>query len=191
MDSTTVKPPRTPRRWGTAVLLALPVLLATAACGFAELGLAGDEATPVREVHVTYSWTGWGSRGYVLNVVCADDACRATSTCKAGDPAVTVTNEPTTVPLPRVQALGVVLQGLTPVDEPTEVIEHTDDYPVFDIRLVTEDGESIEVGSTSNTQKNMPWNVRRDGQWFVNEGEQFPDAYAALLRDIGPTSCWG
>jgi hypothetical protein len=172
------------------LLLMLPVLALAAGCGWGGVG-SPAESVEIQEAHVNYSWSGWDARGYTLNVMCQDDSCRATSTCSVGQPHITVTNEPAMVDADKVAALGVITSGLRPVDGPQEVIEHADDYPDFDIRLVTADREVIEVTSTSNTQKNLPWNVRRDDQWFVNEGEQFPDAYADLLKDISPTGCWG
>jgi hypothetical protein len=154
-----------------------------------------DEVT-IREVHTSYTWYGWGSRGYTLDIECEGEDCTAVGTCStnlgSGDGSEEiVTYDPVTIPAAAVNTLRVITTPSQPVDEPQEVIEHTDDYPNSQITLVTSEGETLLVTSTSNTEDGIPWNLQRNGAWYVHNNSAFPSAYAALLQSVKPTECCG
>ena len=175
------------------VVLLAGLLTACAAATGGNPPAPPDDIT-IQEVHTKYEWYGWGSRGYTLDVTCEGESCTAASTCSASlsaEEGDVVTNAPVEVPAATVNALRVILAGAQPVDEPQEVIEHTDDYPNSQITLITSEGESLLVTSTSNSANNIPWNLQRDGQWYVHNNEAFPTAYGALLESVNATECWG
>jgi len=46
------------------------------------------------------------------------------------------------------------------------------------------------VTSTSNTANNIPWNLQRDGQWYVHNSQAFANIHGALVQEVGATACW-
>lgn len=174
-----------------AVLVTGTALLA--ACGDDDGGGAGDTQLVIREVRTSYSWVGLaGRRSYSYSIVCGQDGgrCQATVECVGmhfrgpGEPSTSQT----TVPPQLVEALDSILAGAEPATGPSETIEHTDDYPKYDITLGTDTGD-LTVSSTSNTSGNIPWNLQRDGRRYVNDGTAFPAALTALNDAVLPEGC--
>lgn len=151
-----------------------------------------DDVT-IEEVHTKYEWYGWGSRGYTMDVNCDGGDCTAVATCSNSlnpDGAETVTYDPVSVPAENVYNLRIIVPDSQPVDAPQEIIEHTDDYPNFQITLLTSEGETLTVTSTSNTRDSIPWNLQRDGQWYVHNNNTFASIHGTLVQAAGATACW-
>ncbi len=71
--------------------------------------------------------------------------------------------------------------------KPVEVIEHTDDYPNWVLRLDFEDGNIVKLSSTSNTRGHLPWNLTRENQHFVStDGIALSQSIASLVKTIRP-----
>lgn len=151
------------------------------------------DGVTIQEVHTKYEWYGWGSRGYTMDIECEGGDCTAVATCSnslSAGGGETVTYDPVSVPSTSLYNLRIIVPGSQPVDTPQEVIEHTDDYPNYDIVLITSEGETLTVTSTSNTANNIPWNLQRDGQWYVYNDEAFANVYGTLVEEVGATACW-
>jgi hypothetical protein len=176
------------------LFVVLLVGLLTACAAEAESGNAPLPAdVTIQEVHTKYEWYGWGSQGYTMDVECDGGSCTALSTCSdslSPDGGETVTYDPVTVPAENVYNLRIIVPDSQPVDAPQEVIDHTDDYPRYEIVLLTSEGETLTVTSTSNTPDNIPWNLQRDGQWYVDNGNTFATIHGTLVEAAGATACW-
>jgi hypothetical protein len=77
---------------------------------------------------------------------------------------------------------------LIAVPKPLEVIEHTDDYPHFNIvAWYGDEAPSLPIAtilSTSNTRQSIPWNVKRGGRWYIQKTGEIPTAYFKLIESI-------
>jgi hypothetical protein len=176
----------------------LAVLLAGLMTGCASLtggALPVPDDIVLRSAHVEYQWYGEGpSHGYTFDVTCKESDCNASAECTRtieSDRGVAVHTDIIPVDANLLQSLDVIFVGAEAVAEPREVIEHTDDYPRYTITLLTEHDETMVISSSSNTRKHTPWNLKWNGQWYVQESEAFADAYLALFAAVQPDTCAG
>ena len=142
----------------------------------------------VLELRASFSWAGYSPSwfGYDYVFTCdSNGACRATgSNWKRISGSARKTScrfAASPIKADALQALWQAsLQNLMAVDEPLEVIAHTDDYPEFNLKLTTQSGVTVLV-NTSNG-KPFPWNVRRSGRWYAQSTGQLERAYVNLIR---------
>jgi hypothetical protein len=71
---------------------------------------------------------------------------------------------------------------LKAVKEPVQRIDHTDDYPNFEVTITTSGGSSLLQNTSNAFRGGRPWNVKRDGQWFVQKGDDIEVAFQKLMR---------
>ncbi len=143
---------------------------------------------PSLEARVSYRWAGlspsWPGYDYVF-ACAADESCtvRGARWEKAnGKKMISCPQKTQSVTaLEALQALRLAAtRHLKPVQQPLEVIDHTDDYPRFEVALTAPSG-TVNLLNTSNGE-HRPWNVRRAGQWFAQTTEDIEVAVAALLK---------
>jgi hypothetical protein len=72
--------------------------------------------------------------------------------------------------------------NLKAVKEPVQRIDHTDDYPSFEVTITTSGGSSLLKNTSNAFQGGQPWNVQRGGQWFVQQGNRIEAAFKKLMR---------
>ena len=149
-------------------------------------------------IDVGYSWIGLGpSRGYQYAGTCDADLCEVTVTChdnadnSPGGTTVPVDLPPATIDVRLVRDFTATFDELAPIAEPTEVIEHTDDYPDLTITLTNADGDTAEFSTSSNTSDGTPWNVEFAGSLSSSLASDSADAYAAIADATAADSCWG
>jgi hypothetical protein len=72
------------------------------------------------------------------------------------------------------------------VDKPTEMIDHTDDYPNYNIEFRMEDGQSFRIRSTSNTQAAIPWNLFLSNRIYSTHNAALGQKIKMLYEQLRP-----
>ncbi len=154
------------------------------------LGFSSAATEPrVLELRASFSWAGlamsWPGYDYVFACDSNGDCRAAGSRWERAGSAQKITCRFAAFPVKAyaLQALWrASLRNLMAVDEPLEVIEHTDDYPRSNLKLTTESGVTTLV-NTSNGAK-PPWNVRRNGRWYAQRSGEIERANVNLIRPL-------
>ena len=82
--------------------------------------------------------------------------------------------------------LGIAREAWTSETRPSEVIDHPDDYPNRTIVLSFSHGQTVRLFSTSNTRQGLPWNLEREGRFFVTQSSSLATEAQALYDAIKP-----
>jgi hypothetical protein len=146
---------------------------------------------PVLEVHSVFQWAGlsptWFGYEYTFT-------CPAMNTCTvAGVRWEDTRSKPKKVACQQavktVDASSVMQDlwrassvNLKSVKEPVQRIDHTDDYPAFEVTITTSGGSSLLRNTSNAFQGGRPWNVQRGGQWFVQQGGGIEEAFKKLMQ---------
>jgi hypothetical protein len=144
----------------------------------------------ILEVRAAYRWAGlappWPGYDYVFT--CASTAaCTVTGTLWENTISTPKTAfcrqapEPVASSALRELWLASTL-NLSAVKEPVQRLDHTDDYPNFEVTIITSSGSSLLQNASNAFQGGRPWNVKRDGQWFTQKGERIQEAFKKLMQ---------
>jgi hypothetical protein len=128
----------------------------------------GIAITRIDRIAIHYSYIGWNSSD--RKVVIVGDGKRYVA-------------DKVEVPAPLVTQLMASLTDLVPSDAPKSCDDHTDDYPIFDIVLATDQGE-VHVSSSSNCRDFAPWNVVSGGVLYFQASGAFGRALAPMLTAV-------
>jgi hypothetical protein len=157
-------------------------------CFTTDTNASGD----VLEIRATYDWAGlsptWPHDTF--SITCSSSPeCTVNGRFLQGrppftDPKICGRSVQTRVPKALVQALLPAARAdLKTVPKPVEKIDHTDDYPSWDVRIRLSSG-GIRLLNTSNTGPKGTWNVQQSGRWSVQQSDRFGRAFKAMLEPI-------
>lgn len=90
------------------------------------------------------------------------------------------------VPIAPVQQLLAVLgkADWKAAQEAASVIEHTDDYPRFELGFALSEQGAVKLFSTSNTRTGAPWNLQIGPHLYVSQNQQIGPAVSKLFKAV-------
>lgn len=151
--------------------LAPEIIIAT------EDGYQLDPDFKVARIELSYEW--WGLGDPVFDYQWIE---RRNSRFWRGGASVAANN---------VQALIQSISHLYPQPQMLETITHTDDYPIWAIELINDDGVHVLLYSKSNGFHYVPWNVIYNGQIYSQFDGQIGVAMSNLFKVAkGQPSAW-
>ena len=176
------------------VTVPLAVAFVAVGCGSdTDRGESVTDFDPAK-IEVAYSWLGLSpARGYEFSGDCTADECAVSVTCyDNGDssPDRRVQLPPATIDTGLVRDFTATFDDLDPIDEPTEAIDHTDDYPDLTVTLTNSDGETATFSTSSNTRDRTPWNVEFAGTLSASHDPTSTEKYGDLRDATDATDCW-
>ena len=174
---------------------------------FGEVSLV--EAPPfakqqITAVKIDYTWVGLAGAGepdkfsYSVRIKQADTTpiVSATATPESSAPNLRLEG----LDRDKVQALGPVLTDLLPIESQFEFVVCTDNYPYWSISLTFKDGTQLDLATSGSNFIFVggPWQMKIDGQNYVQFSFGFADAIIDLFEGLGlpfgsPAGmvCWG